>query len=549
LYLLTAVLLGVVAGSSDIVNTSIGWHLASGRWIAAHSTVPRADPFSFTAQGTPWVDHEWLFQTAISLVETSGGVPLLILFRAVLVAGLAVLLYQFGLRSGLDPPAALVIAALCLYGGRIRFFLRPELATLLIAPTVVWIFLRRDTFGERRLLITTAGLMALGANLHAGVLVVPPLLAGLLAAEWLRSRIAPEAGHPSLRSGAFAVIVASVAPILNPYGWQLYKVPVRIAHLVGLPHIPNPEWISPAPSDVPALYVALAAAVVLLAARERDPVRWLLLAMAGALAVRYVRNVGLFFTLLPIAVAPALATVGFATRPRRPKLATTASLAAVVLIASSIVMSPRYSLSFGLSEEIYPHRACAFMEQHGLDDQIAYNDVRFGGFLIRRWYPPRQVFLDDRNEIHEPLLAEIYSLLQRSDQVGWQNMLERYGATVALVRYHEPFRVISPDGATLGERGFSALWFPSDAWALVYWDDTAMVLVKRSPASAGLIERFEYRLVRPDDLGQLRSRLVAEPRLRGAVAAELSRKLAEQPDNRRALALSEFLLRLDRSRG
>jgi hypothetical protein len=184
------------------------------------------------------------------------------------------------------------------------------------------------------------------------------------------------------------------------------------------------------------------------------------------------------------------------------------------------------------------------MEREGLAEATKYNDVRFGGYLIHRWFPARQVFLDDRNEIHEPLLSEIYDLFQRSDQGGWQRMLDRYGVTVALLRYNPPFRVVTPEGRPLGSRGFSTLWFPEGAWAVVYWDDTAIVLVKRSTVDEEILQKHEYRLLRPDDLDHLQGRLVAEPQIRGRVAAELARKLAEEPSNRRALDLSEFLMGL-----
>jgi hypothetical protein len=544
LVLLAALTLGLIAGGSEIANTSIGWHLASGAWILEHGAVPAADPFSFTAEGSEWIDHEWLFQLVLALVSRIGGPPLLVAFRAVLVALLAGLLLRIGVRSGLHPAAALGLAALCLYGARIRFFIRPELATLLIVPSVVWIFLHRESFRSRRWLLGVAAMMVAGANLHAGVLVAPPLLAGLLAAEWLRSRISSSDRRPSLASGLYGLAVAAAAPICNPYGWHLYGVPLDIARLVGLPHIPNPEWISPSPADVPALYVALGLAIILLAARERDPTRWVLLVMASALALRYVRNVGLFFALLPIAVAPALARLELAARPPRPRRAIAGALVVALLIASSIVLGPRYRPSFDFSDWLYPHRAWAFMEQQGLDEAVAYNDVRFGGFLIHSGFPPRQVFLDDRNEIHEPLLGEIYGLFQRSDQAGWRRMLDRYGVTVALLRYNQSFEVVSPQGQSLGRRGFSALWFPASSWALVFWDDTAMVLIRRDAASPELLARHEYFALRPDDLDHLRERLRDEPEIRGQVATELARALADQPDNERALSLSEYLLEL-----
>ncbi len=543
--LAAAAALGIVAGCYPIANTSIGWHLASGHWVLDNRTVPTTDPFSFSSGGAPWIDHEWLFQVVVAVTEIVAGPSGLTLLRALLVAAMALLMFHFGWRSGLSPPAALVLTALCLYGARIRFFLRPELITLLIAPVVVWLFLsRRHDRPWDRSVAWIGVLMAAGANFHGGILIVPPLLAGILAAQtlqWLLHRTGPS----PLPSGAVALAAAGAAPLLNPYGWRLYAVPFEIAHLVGLDHIPNPEWISPTPFDVPPLYVAMAAGCVLLAVAERRFARWALLVMVSVLALRYVRNVGLFFVLYPIAVAPALSCFpmlapGGAVDRRRAWRA--AAVAVAVTIVGSMTLIPGHRPGLGFSDRFYPVAAWTFIQQQGLGGELAYNDVRFGGFLIRRHYPERRTFLDDRNEIHEPLLAEIHSILGSSDPGAWQAMLDRYGIDVALVRYNPPFTVVKPDGSPAGRRGFSALWFPDSRWALLYWDDTAMVFAERDTVNPELLARFEYRVVRPDDTEELGRRMAGDPALRQAAAAELGRKLTEQPDCERALQISQIVL-------
>ena len=175
-------------------------------------------------------------------------------------------------------------------------------------------------------------------------------------------------------------------------------------------------------------------------------------------------------------------------------------------------------------------------------DQL-YNDVRFGGYLIHRYGPERQVFQDDRNEIHEPLLRRIWKIFQSSNVRAWSNLLADYGADTALVRYHPPIRVSDPAGNDLGFRGFSTLWFPDTEWALVYWDDVAMVLVRRSAAPAGLLERHEYRVLRPDDLAHLEDRLAADPALLPVIARELERAARANPMSRRAQAVARLIQR------
>jgi hypothetical protein len=550
LILMTALTFGLLSGLFAVSNTSIGWHTASGRWMLEHRQVIRGDPFTYTATGTEWVDHEWLFQVIVAALDAVGGAPALIGFRCLLGAGLAVLLLAAGLRSRLAPPVALLLASLCIYGAQIRFFLRPELCTLVMVLLAVTTYLGRQRQESGWWLVRLGLIVVLAVNLHGAALIIPVLLGALWTAEagcYLLGRC----DLATLRSGAAAVAVVLVAPILNPFGWQLYTIPIKITHLVGLPHIPNPEWISPGPQDLPTLYVALAVALLVTLLKGRDPVRWMLLLATAAMALRYVRNVGLFYVLLPLVLAPALARWQslsadgrLGNRGDRRQVAQALACALAALLATGFFIAPLHQLGLSYSPQRYPIVACDFAEQTELLDVPLYNDVNFGGYLIGRYFPPRQVFLDDRNEIHEPLLREIYSIFQRSDLAAWKQLLHRYGIETAFVRYHQPIRVITPDGVDHGWRGFSVLWFPSTQWALVYWDDVAMVFVKRDTAAAELLEQHEYRLIRPDDLDSLVQRL-AQGRLdRRQLAIEIYRKLEQDPDSWRVQLLADALLAL-----
>jgi len=544
--LLASVLAGAVLGTFQIANTSIGWHLASGRWIVQNLAFLRSDPFSFTAAGVPWIDHEWIFQVVVAVADAAAGAPLLVVLRAAVVAIMAVLLLVIGVRSGLSPGVALLLSVLCICGARPRFFLRPELVTLLVVPTVVWIFLSRAERRSPAWLAAVAGLVVLGVNAHGGVLVVPFLLAGLLAAEALQMAVTGTWTLRPIVTGASAVAVAGVAVLVNPYGWRLYTVPFHLARLVGQPHIPNPEWVPASFAQTPFLFIAILLGLLLLGLYERRAERWLLLLMAAALALRHVRNLGLFFVLLPLAIAPALARWPALAAPARkddPRSRRVQALAVVLslVLAASLAAAPWPRFGFGFAENYFPEEACSFLERERLPGARLYNDVRFGGYLINRYFPSRGVFLDDRNEIHEPLLRRFWEIFQRSDVEGWEALLAQFEIDSALVRYHPTTRVRTPDGEDLGERGFSALWFPARDWALVYWDDVAMVLVRRNAAPDGLLERTEYHVLRPDDFAHLEARLVAEPTLRPTASAELRRALAANPGSERARRMAVYL--------
>jgi hypothetical protein len=334
--------------------------------------------------------------------------------------------------------------------------------------------------------------------------------------------------------------------VVNPYGWHLFVVPLRLSHLVSSDHIPNPEWISPSPAQAPVLYAALASAFLVMGLRERRLSYWALLLMASALALRHIRNVGLFFVLLPLIIAPALATWRALTTARDgdrhdQRRADLLAVVAVAVLALSLAIAPHPRFGIGFARDYYPDSACAFLDAEGLPTDQLYNDVRFGGYLIHRYGPERQVFQDDRNEIHESLLLRIWQIFRSSDVAAWSNLLADYGADTALVRYHPPIRVTDPTGNDLGLRGFSTLWFPGREWALVYWDDVAMVFVRRRDAPPGLLERHEYKVLRPDDLSHLEQRLAADRTLLPFVAEELERAARANPTSWRAHLIANLI--------
>jgi hypothetical protein len=533
---------GAVLGLFEIANTSIGWHLATGDWILSNRAFVHADSFSFTSGGAPWIDHEWLFQVGVSIAHLLGGPAALVALRALTIAILAVLLLVVGGRSGLSPATALVLALVCIVGARGRFFVRPELVTLLIVPTAVWLFLRRAQRSSAIWFAALAALMIVGANAHGGALVVPLLLVGILAAEIVQMALEQRWNRGTVISGLAGIATTVGALLVNPYGWKLFTVPLRLSHLVNLDHIPNPEWISPSPAQAPFLYATLAATVVVMALRERRLANWALLLMSSVLALRHIRNVGLFFVLLPLIVAPALAAWRVLASSKEEgrhdqRRANLLAVVAVSVLALSLVIAPQPRFGIGFAADYYPESACSFLDAEGLPTGQLYNDVLFGGYLIHRYGPERQVFQDDRNEIHEPLLRRIWNIFQSSDVRAWSELLAGHDADTALVRYHPPIRVTDPAGNDLGLRGFSTIWFPAREWALVYWDDVAMVFVRRHGAPAGLLERHEYRVLRPDDIAHLAGDHALSP----VIAGELARAARANPSSWRARKIAELI--------
>ena len=85
-------------------------HIALGRWILEHHTVPTTDPFSANFRGTHWVAFEWLSQTAFATAHAIGGWIGVVALAAAAVAAALGLLTRFLLREW--QPTAVLVAVL-----------------------------------------------------------------------------------------------------------------------------------------------------------------------------------------------------------------------------------------------------------------------------------------------------------------------------------------------------------------------------------------------------------------------------------------------------
>ncbi|MGH9266873.1 MAG: hypothetical protein ACRD0D_01715, partial [Acidimicrobiales bacterium] len=89
------VLLGLRLGCVPIADNSMFVHLRTGIDMAGGGGIPRADPYSFTAAGEPWVVQSWLASWAYGLAERTAGVEGVVIGQGLLMAVLA------GLVAGL----------------------------------------------------------------------------------------------------------------------------------------------------------------------------------------------------------------------------------------------------------------------------------------------------------------------------------------------------------------------------------------------------------------------------------------------------------------
>ena len=77
LFLALTFLLGIF----PLKDADIYWHLRTGDLIRKTGEIPRVDFYTFTRQGTPWIDLHWMFQVGVSWLYERGGVAALTLAK------------------------------------------------------------------------------------------------------------------------------------------------------------------------------------------------------------------------------------------------------------------------------------------------------------------------------------------------------------------------------------------------------------------------------------------------------------------------------------
>jgi hypothetical protein len=205
------------------------WLLAAGRHVDVHG-VTAADPFLTLAHGHHWYNQQWLSEWLIFRLEQLGGLQLVSLAYALLLAGaLAPLAWACRGRA-----LGATLGAWLVFSGAAICVLQPRAAGFsLLAFTLVLVIVQASA-RRRRMLLLLPPLFALWANLH-GAFAAGLLLLGLLALAAAIER------RPWLAL-AGAAVGGAAALVVTPLGAGLLDYMREIASNRALPLLTN-EWL------------------------------------------------------------------------------------------------------------------------------------------------------------------------------------------------------------------------------------------------------------------------------------------------------------------
>ncbi|NLE65654.1 MAG: hypothetical protein GX606_07055, partial [Elusimicrobia bacterium] len=143
-FMALGLLLGLVgfAAMGEVKDLDLWLHLKMGEWIVAHGQVPSTDVLSASFAGSPWVDHEWLFQVAAHLIRDTFGMDGLILMQVVMV--LATFIVLFLLCQHRDRYLALIGLFFLLFQVyQTRFTIRPDIFSIFFLVLSLYLLERK----------------------------------------------------------------------------------------------------------------------------------------------------------------------------------------------------------------------------------------------------------------------------------------------------------------------------------------------------------------------------------------------------------------------
>lgn len=429
------VFVAAALSATVLVDGDSYWHVAVGRWIVQHQSVPTADVFSHSMPRVPWTAYEWGSDVFLYAAHVVGG------WRGVQV--LAAAAYAFSvayilrfLLARLEAVYALGLTAMSVALMYTHFLARPHV--LAWPLTTVWVGTLVLAVEQRRAPPwPLLALLVAWVNIHGSF-----LLAGGIAALMAIEALLTTADDPELRMslawrwGAF-LVASAVAVLLNPRGAHLVGHVLAVTRLDATLAVLN-EW-KPTSFREPSVFLLWCLLVFGLALVGRIVLRAPRIVLTLGLtylALKHQRHHAQVGVVAPFLLATPIA-LGLGAAPRdahargaldravaalaRPMRA--GGILAVLLLAAALFAAGRTWIPDRPAARITPDRALDAVRRAGIGSPV-FNDYSFGGYLIFQGIP---VLIDGRGDMYPTgFVREIHEAVAASSPNSLERVLEKY---------------------------------------------------------------------------------------------------------------------------
>lgn len=479
--------------SENTADPDLWGHTLFGQEMISSKKLDRTEPYAWTANGGPWINHEVLAEVALGashLAAGGSGLWLLTVLTGMVTFGLAL---RLGLQdlSGALRALAWAVGALAVVEIAFGFAARPQIFTALFLAILIWL-LRQIHDGKIVLSIALPFLFLLWINTHGGALAGIVLLfgaAGATTLQFLWNRKKKKA--QSISSGRLPVVlwiafaISSGALFANPWGAELIRWLIKSVSWYR-PEIQ--EWNPPQLGwDHGPMFILVGLTSVALLFSRRKKMLWEVgfCVVLAIIALRSVRHTPLFSIAALAIIPPHLADVlmrfheHFARlqelfrRTAVQRIASIAlAIACVATLYASVTIRKEHPFTMEIPRNQYPVAAVYFIREHEIKgNMLAFFDW---GEMVLWELPECSPSIDGRlDTCYSRKLIAAHWNFYNGDIVA-PDVLDIARADLALL----PAKLV-------GTHNLSQ----SPEWKVVYADPLATLLVRnmeRFPKLAGI---------------------------------------------------------------
>lgn len=492
----------------------VGVHLKTGELVWKTGKIPSVNTFSYTMPEHPWLLHQWLPATIYYLLEIHGGITILTIFKATIGACILLVIYRNCclLIGSTSYWSFIVCTAACMLA-RVRFFERPYMFSAFFLALLYGMVLTKS---RKVRLIGIPLFMTIWANVHFEVLDGFVLMGCFVLADWINGRglfFSNNVKYPdywlrlenkfgkipllhylvwgdgletSILISIFFVLV-SVA-LINPNGISVLVAPVYFYF--------DPFWKSFIDELQPArgvwfwflvVYSGCFIILQVLGWKHRSIAHLIAACVFGAVAFSSQRGV-LLFAIVSAPYFAFLAEKFFSFGSIRHGMGAWLVFPLLWLILFKFMVQNDTTFKFGIGyhKPYYPLGLYRFLLEK-VPRQNLFNEMMYGGSMLWKVYPDFKPFVDGRGEAYSMYFwKHIYLPLHKGDN-EWRSIFRRYrihGAIVANLSYPSPMAICLHN---------------APEWALVYFDNTTLLFLERTPQNAKLIDKYEFHILWPGD--------------------------------------------------
>ena len=493
-FLLPLFLLFVMLPGSQVLlkDGDTGWHIRTGDWIWQHKIVPTVDIFSFTKPNEPWFAWEWGWDVVFSAVHRFSGLAGVVFFNALLLGLVSALLFRLIRRCSHNDALAAFFTLLAVCASMIHWLARPHLVSWIFALIFLHAIASAEN-GNFRGLYSLPLLMVFWTNLHGGFLIGIVLLASSALAEALRAVLWSEdawrVAYKNSRPYVLSALGCVAASFVNPYTWHLHQhiiAYLRDSKLLDniqefqsinfhrpssiffecmlLLGVPAAFWCFRRRRIAEAISILLWAHLALVSGRN-TPIFVLIAApWAAAMARDFASEFGAvrWFKKVSTSISEILIEFWAFEKIERWHVL---SGAAVLLLAFALGSNkPGFEAQFNPKS----FRLQAVPELESMKGLRVFTSDQWADYLIYRFYPNQQVFMDGRSDFYGSGLVRTYQHVM-SAQYDWESNLKRFGIEAVMVKPEAPI---------------AAVLKQSGRWKTIF-DDGSVIIFRARPLVAG----------------------------------------------------------------